>query len=921
MNPLTGLKQCFAITALAALLASAAFAQDAPAPAVPPGTNPSQRATDDLKAYYADPNTVPPFADAIGHLLDSDEAVRTSSGKYLAALLEQAYADQLAGRAPSKSLPFWGGGVENTAVELRKQIAQKFAEAGGGEAGLDAAQWLLDKEPVIENQMSGLSFVAATNTPRAEAMIRALLATPHHNPGVLTGAIKEAAARKLDVAPDIKRLCGWYRKAVREAARDAALKLDIKDMPEFKPEEAFAPWLDAEMKAIAAMPYPEIPKDAKWMRFSQARDPNEGAKTMSFGGGMVTEFKDGKLEVKQLPAPKPEPGISGWLLEDKDGKLRVMDYFGAIVEIDKTKADAKPRTFAEEAAVFAKAREHPVNSPEDMNAVQAVLSIRGGLTGQFEPRYVSSPEAFVAAWSYQAGDKKLAAEIIFPRIDESPDDQEFATQVRELIGKVYNQQMLDAFCEARDYDEAVRIAKHLSEPEFDGYFYQGRAKELAAQLQKRGDDFTKFRLPAAEDWTKQKAGMSREEQIKFLAEHLRLLNCAQWGQPGDVNYADPQTSGAMNAQDRKPVINPFNELRAMKMTGAELAVLAPFLMDDDYMLVYSYWRDFHPERHLHRVNWAVEALVNEAAGSKIAQLQDSFTPDEKKQAVDKVLAWCRENGSKSFESRILDTLSTTKTWGDFAHAASLAIQQKIPAAAPVMEKRLTDFPSNQGDILEMCYDLDSPDAVPFAHDWLAANGKVGDASWAGEDTTRFWCAMMVLRAGKPGAEKPEGLDVMKALLAKENSADWYPFAFDLLMSLKTKEATDIAAGALKKENSSGFNTEMARALFLAGRKEALDYLLAWLDNNGDGGTSWTSGSGGEKTVKLETGDNAASAIAGWRTDKYSYDEFRPVEQRRADREKLKQWLKEQFALVQAGKQPAISPAGHVQGSHSTLDAP
>ncbi len=236
-----------------------------------------------------------------------------------------------------------------------------------------------------------------------------------------------------------------------------------------------------------------------------------------------------------------------------------------------------------------------------------------------------------------------------------------------------------------------------------------------------------------------------------------------------------------------------------------------------------------------------------------------------------------------------------------------------------MEKRLPDFDEHRGDILEMCYNLNNPDALPFARDWLAKNAKIGSGDWSPEDTARFWCAMMVLRASDPG--KPQGLDTLKALLAKPNAADWYPFAFDPLMAANTSEATGIAVGALKKENRDAFNPEMARRLFLAGRKEALDYMLAWLGNNADGGTTTTWSEGASKSAKLESGDNAASAIAGWRTDHYAYDEFRPVEQRRADREKLKQWLKEQFTLVQAGKKPDIAPAGQVTGSHPSLDAP
>lgn len=902
MNP-RYIKHCVTIIALAALLVATASAQDAPAPAPAsaPDANIAKRAADDLAAFYSDANTVSPCEKAIAQLKDKDEAARTAAGKYLADLLAQAYADQASGRAPSKSLPYWGGGVENSAEELRKQIAQKLADAGGGDAGLDAAQWLIEKDDDLDNQANGFKYVAATKTPAADAIVRGLLSPPHHNAEVLIGAIKEAAARKLPVAGEITKLCGWYRKAVRDAARDAAAKLGVKKIPAFDPEAAFTPWLDKEMKDIAAMIYPPIPKEAKWTRY--------------------IPVKDGKAH--------PEAAISGFPMETKDGVVTLLGYYGYTYSGRVKALKQTPRAMADDAAIFAKVRATPVNSLDSMNARQDVLSVRGALTAQFEPAYVSVPEALLAAWSYARGDKKLAAQIIFPRIDESPDDGEFASAVRELIGKIYNQEMLDAFCAARDYDEAIRVAKHISEPEFDGYFYQGVAKALAAQLQKRSADFKTFTLPAPDDWAKQKATMSREEQIKFLADRLRLLNCAQTMQPGDVNYSDKQTALPLASQDKAQheVINPFNELRAMKMTPAEIAVLAPYLLDDDYMPTYSYWRDFHPVRHLHIVFWVVTDLIDDDAGSNIADLDSSArTPQGRQQAVDKVLAWCKANASKSLETRLLDTLTTTKDWNEFARVAGQAVREKIPAAAPVMQKRLPDFDaSHREDMLEICYALNSPDAVPIARDWLAAHPA--PAAGAGDDadeTVRFWSAMLVLRASKP--EAPEGLDVLKAILAGKNAAQWYPHAFELLMALKTPEAADIAAGALKAVGRSDdfFTAEITKDLFLAGRKEALDFMLAWLDDNGEAGTSWTQNSAGEQvSVKLVNGDNAAMVIAQWRTDKYSYDITTPAQQRKAGREKLKPWLKDQFALVLAGKQPeAISkpaPLPHV--GQPFVDAP
>ncbi len=213
---------CLTIVSLACLFPSLTRGQDAPKP----NANATQRAADDLKAYYADSKKVPPFEKEIEDLKESDDDTRSAAGNYLAALLAQALDDEKSGRAPWQSSPAWGGrGSENTAAGLRKQIADGLADAGGEDAGLDAAQWLIDKDPIAENQADGFKYVAATKSPRADGIIRALLATPHHNPQVLIGAIKEAADRKLDAAADIKRLSAWYRKSVRDAARAAAAQL------------------------------------------------------------------------------------------------------------------------------------------------------------------------------------------------------------------------------------------------------------------------------------------------------------------------------------------------------------------------------------------------------------------------------------------------------------------------------------------------------------------------------------------------------------------------------------------------------------------------------------------------------------------------------------------------------------------------
>lgn len=884
----------FALPAIVALAFVSTSAQEPAAPKADLAT----RATEDLKKFYTDTrhNPPPPYQKAIDQLDDDNEAVRTDAGEYVNALLKQAYADEINGSAPSQSLPFWGGGVENSAIELRKHISGSLGKAKGSDAGLDAAEWLIGKDPVTGDQFNGIKFVCSTKTQRADAIIQSVLAGPHHNPEVLLAAIKEAVARKLPVAPEITRLCGSYRSAIRDAARDAASQLGIKDIPAYKPEEAFTPWLDEQIRGFAAMIYPDIPKDAKWMRFTFHNDQQHFLHT----------------------------NMSGWALGEKDGKLRMLGYFGNYLEVDAGDVTTGPRAFSEDAALFAEART-ATGKPDDWNKRAVVFSEMGGLTGQFEPPFISAPEALVAAWSYQQGDKKLAASILFPRIDASPDDVVFVSAVRELVGKVYHQQMLDAFCDKHDYDQALRLAKHLSQPVFDGYFYQPRAKELAAQLEKRGDDFKTFTLPSAAEWDKQKTGMSRTAQIEFLAAHLRLLHCVQWGQPGGVSYSDPQYLKPLREYKGTPetVVNPFNELHAMNMTVGELASLVPFLADEDFMPTYSYWRNFHPGRTLHRVNWAVAELVNETAGRDLADLEKfgTLSAGEKKRSIEQTVQWCRDNAGKSRETRLLETLASTKDEQEFNRIASEAVELKLTAAAPVMAKRMMDFKAWQfrGRILEYCYELNTPEVVPFARDWLAKNPQEHPEGWLGDDEIGFWAVMLVLRDSKENP--PEGLNAMNILLRKSDADDdRYVQSFELLVSLKNEAANRVAClylEKIKKTHDIG-KDELVKRLFLMGRQEAMDFISSGLVDATQTGTSSMNDG---RQINWLMSDKVASMISKWRTDGYQYDIAWPEDRRTEEKQKLKKWADEQFALIKGGKPPAITKPRKLTGNHAFLDAP
>ena len=111
---------------------------------------------------------------------------------------------------------------------------------------------------------------------------------------------------------------------------------------------------------------------------------------------------------------------------------------------------------------------------------------------------------------------------------------------------------------------------------------------------------------------------------------------------------------------REEVINPYLELRALKLAVADLTVLAPYLAKEEYMLAFSYWRDFHPDRTLHLTAWPIAELIDEAARRDLADLSTLYAlPREARPGhVKKVLAWCKANAGKSGEQLVLDAART-----------------------------------------------------------------------------------------------------------------------------------------------------------------------------------------------------------------------------------------------------------------------
>ncbi|MGH7136850.1 MAG: hypothetical protein ACREHD_14010, partial [Pirellulales bacterium] len=270
-----------------------------------------QRAFDDLAIYY-DRKAVPPYGEALRELSAADTAKRASAGKYLLALFQQLLADEHNGRAKWRRSPFWGGGADSPAREFRKQLARAFGNASATEA-MDAALWLVEQDQQAENQEQGVQVICRIRSPRSETVFKRLLVRPHPCEAVTVAILNEAGQRKLQgLKADTARLSTHYRIAVRDAARKSAILLgDAEPLREFKPAEAFTPWLDERLKEIVTMVQSGIPMEARWVRVAP-RDTEANRRAL-----------DASAEVY------------GWLLAEDETSFRVLTWFNHEETLEK----------------------------------------------------------------------------------------------------------------------------------------------------------------------------------------------------------------------------------------------------------------------------------------------------------------------------------------------------------------------------------------------------------------------------------------------------------------------------------------------------------------------------------------------------------------------------------------------------------
>jgi hypothetical protein len=656
----------------------------------------------DLQAYYST-GKAPPWNAEVKNLSSDKPVERDKAANYLVALLDQAQADERSGNAPWRATPFWGGGAENPAQDLRGQIVKELSKAPASIASLSVIRWYLDREHVPLYQAIAMTALGKVDGKEADGLRLRILQPAHENSVVLRWALEQFGKRKTDL-PDglLKELCQHYRPSIRAAARKINSDRGGPDPGAFDNARAIQrPEVVALVTAVGALLDQTAATDAEFVK-------------------VTTEWTSGE-------ETNTETTI-GWLVKNDSDSWIVLTPFGHRENFAKEK---KIKRRDGESTIKSRWEKLPI--ADEVNRVAALrgkgdpefaLSERGALTGQFEGHTASVSEVVLAHWLYTAKQFDLSAQLFLPALDTFYMDRHLVDMMRHRMSEAAGYRMLVAFAGDRDFAETQRLANALVQ-RYPGTRFHDHAVKLSKEMPKRGDDFKKLKLPTPEEWATLKKKLSRAEQITYLAERIRLLNCFQYSQPGgysltETQYAEPcglSDNAAWGLyQGKTKVINPYLELvggkelvfphddtkkpsKGMELTVADIPRLAPFLREDWHLLCVSFWRDFSADRHLGTTRPLFASIIDDLAKRDLCRVHAmaKMSDVEMEKQIESIVNWANANAGKNERDLLWEALDEQVSAGAYFSDLSMSgnldelIGLKDKRLGPVLLQYLNDF--------------------------------------------------------------------------------------------------------------------------------------------------------------------------------------------------------------------------------------
>jgi len=858
-------------------------------------------ASNDLLAYY-EKDIIPPYKDAILGLNSSDDSTRISSGEYIYALCIQSLADETNGRSEWSRMPFFYETWNSKAKNIRDHIAYDFGEIARSKESIKIAKWFITNDHNDESQLAGIKVIRETKCQESDECLGQLITNLQSNEEITVNAIEEISNRNLlSLSLQINLLQKHYREKIRDAAYSCAEKFGI---PQKRPNiiETVTPWITSQYENINRLLLVQIPLNVPLVK-------------------VVSEIPNPKHEIWTL-------NYTGWIITEDSDSYTILDYSSQTIDIEKKYTTVSPVSLKEVANEILNQEDLPFN----------------------ERRGIVRPHTFdwtipyftIAAACFNNNLNDEATALILKRINGTSDDSTFTYLVRNSFGNLYYNELLYSFSFERAYKKSIILAKHLSIPEFYDFRYRKTVLELAEQLKNRNDDFIELRLPSKTTWDSLKQSLKRDEQIDYLAERLRLLNCIQWSQPGGISYTSEQYSVPIVSfiELKQPksnfpsgfsqekaqvyeVLNPYEELLNMSLSVKDLKNILPYLASSDYILGYSFFRDFQPQRVLHQVNWVVSNIILKSVGIEFLDMStfDTLDAETKQDEIKKIIKWCDENQNKTQEELTRGILETTTKWSEFNMAMSVSLEHKY-GVIPILVKRINDFNSmdwnpESSEIAKMIYEigLDNESDIEKIKELLRSDNA----------SNKFWASLCLIKYSHLDFIK--GLETLKSVLETDNGINLYPLAIEPLLETKNSEALLLAEGILKKEGFNrsvgmydGYNREIIKRLLLIGSDNSFRFLM---NNLNDFKTDTTQFSY-DNTKNHLFCDEYLEMVSNWKNNEPSFTPHSFYElsfkERKALSKNLCKWLDKQYRMIKAGQISDIKTED-VQPPIFKLDAP
>jgi hypothetical protein len=781
--------------------------------------------------------TLWPWRSPLKQLASAKAEDRRAAATYLCALLAQALDDETSGKAPWGQSPYWDSGVNTPTRDLRKWFAEGLKLGEPCAEVLPVLKWYLEHErddTFLEPVMAVLGKLDGAD---ADALRAELATKPHPNVIVAAKALEQIAARKKTIpAEALAALCQHHRSAIRTAARALNAQRGGKDPGAFDPVKALQSEPVAQLMDRVLALMPELP----------------GAKAELV-----------KVTIRYLDDKKVERRTwdkTGWLVHKEGDTVAIFIPRGRVRTVrNKEKVQV---TVTE--SVPGGSRSHEVDTVTEMNVTPAELAdvvreaVRYSRAVELSEHRPPGPSIFDratlfeatvgGAWLYRAGKDDDAAKVLLRALNSFHRDEHFVDMVREQVGELVGQKMLVAFIGERDYPAAIKHARFIIE-RYPNTRFHHYAKDLAEQLPKRTGDFTQLKLPTKAEWAELQKKLTREQQIEYLCERMRLLNCYQVGQPGGIDYGGPQYAEPCGlAEDasfgggdgKTEVINPLVELtgaqsrrdqraekpkpKGMELTIKDVPLLSKYLRDDHYMLMVGFWRFYHPDRTLQTTRPWFAGIINGLAYRDVCTIRDwnKMTPAEVGAQIQRINKWATDNAHKTPQMLEMDgfeaTLARERFWPDFEGMVEWLLKEKGPlgfdARERVLEHEDTKAQTRAG-LLRLYLKHNAERARDLAPKYLRAE----------EPALRLAAALIVMKTGDRAKARP----VLGDLVAHDPR---WATAADALLGEDTPEARKELKRLFANPTLTNDRTPRGEVLTrcaAAGFKEPYAFYLKWLD--------------------------------------------------------------------------------------------